>query len=60
MNLHRSLVCALRDHGCLAWGAIDLGANANGDMMHFDCRAIGIGWKLSWNGSARPAPTTHV
>ena len=47
MNLERALVCALRDHGCLAWGAIDLGSNASGDMMHFDCRATGIGWKLS-------------
>jgi hypothetical protein len=47
MNLERALVCALRDHGCLAWGAIDLGASASGDMMHFDCRANGIGWSLS-------------
>jgi hypothetical protein len=47
MSLHRALVCALRDHGCLAWGAIDLGSKSNGDMMHFDCRAAGIGWKLS-------------
>ena len=47
LNHHRDLVIALRDHGCLAWGAIDLGRNANGDMMHFDCRATGIGWTLA-------------
>jgi hypothetical protein len=43
LNLSRDLVIALRDHGCLAWGAIDLGANQSGDIMHFDCRATGIG-----------------
>ena len=47
MNLHRDLVVAMRDHGCLAWGAVDLGRNACGDMMHFDCRASGLGWTLS-------------
>jgi len=47
MNLERALVCALRDRACLAWGAIDLGSSASGDMMHFDCRATGIGWSLS-------------
>jgi hypothetical protein len=47
LNLHRDLVVALRDHGCLAWGAIDLGTNQSGDVMHFDCRATGIGWKLA-------------
>ncbi len=47
MNLHRDLVVALRDHGCLAWGAIDLGPNACGDMMHFDCRPSGLGRALS-------------
>lgn len=47
LNLHRDLVIALRDHGCLAWGAIDLGARACGDMMHFDCRPSGLGWALS-------------
>ena len=45
-------------HGCLAWGAIDLGANANGDMMHFDCRATGIGWKLSLPNQ-RTAAASH-
>jgi hypothetical protein len=47
LNLHRDLVVALRDHGCLAWGAVDLGSNQSGDMMHFDCRAQGIGFTLS-------------
>jgi hypothetical protein len=47
LNLHRDLVIALRDHGCLAWGAIDLGRSSSGDMMHFDCRPSGIGLHLS-------------
>jgi hypothetical protein len=47
LNLHRDLVVALRDHGCLAWGAIDLGARESGDIKHFDCRATGIGWELA-------------
>jgi hypothetical protein len=47
LNIDRNLVIALRDHGCLAWGAIDLGASQSGDMMHFDCRATGIGWRLA-------------
>jgi hypothetical protein len=43
LNLHRDLVVALRDQGRLAWGAIDFGPNANGDVMHFDCRNTGLG-----------------
>lgn len=43
LNLSRDLVIALRDHGCLAWGGTDLGTRQSGDMMHFDCRAAGIG-----------------
>jgi hypothetical protein len=50
LNLDRNLVIALRDHGCLAWGAIDLGRIESGDMMHFDCRATGIGWRLAREG----------
>jgi hypothetical protein len=38
---------ALRDHGCLAWGAIDFGPSASGDLMHFDCRNTGIGRTLN-------------
>ena len=34
LNLHRDLVIALRDHACLAWGAMDLGGSSSGDMMH--------------------------
>ena len=46
LNLHRDLVIALRDHGCLAWGAIDLGGEC-GDIMHFDCRPSGLGLALA-------------
>lgn len=49
LNLHPDLVVALRDHGCLAWGAIDLGTGQSGDMMHFDCRPTGVGWSLALN-----------
>jgi hypothetical protein len=58
MNLHRHLVIALRDHGCLAWGAIDLGRSQSGDMMHFDCRATGVGWKLALH-KQRTAGANH-
>ena len=62
LNLHRDLVVALRDHGCLAWGAIDLGSRSSGDMMHFDCRATGIGWRLALDsqrtvGAGHPCAT---
>ncbi|HUS05353.1 MAG TPA: hypothetical protein VMZ52_03605 [Bryobacteraceae bacterium] len=43
LNLAKDLVMALRDSACLAWGAIDLGADESGDLMHFDCRVAGIG-----------------
>lgn len=43
LNLNRDLVVALRDQACLAWGAIDLGPNRSGDIMHFDCRMDGVG-----------------
>lgn len=45
----RYLVIALRDHGCLAWGAVDFGPSAegSGDMMHFDARVDGVGRVLS-------------
>jgi Hemopexin len=41
----RDLVIALRDHGCLAWGAVDFGDGelASGDMMHFDARIDAAG-----------------
>ena len=49
----RDLVIALRDHGCLAWGAVDQGpgGRGSGDMMHFDARIDGAGRVLAW-----PAP----
>jgi hypothetical protein len=45
LDLHRDLVTALRDRGCLAWGATDFGPgdDGSGDVMHFDCRNTGIG-----------------
>ncbi len=43
LNLARDLVIALRDFGCLAWGASDFGPRASGDIMHFDCRNTGLG-----------------
>jgi hypothetical protein len=42
-NLTKDLVIALRDFGCLAWGASDFGPGASGDIMHFDCRNTGLG-----------------
>jgi hypothetical protein len=43
LNLAKDLVIALRDFGCLAWGASDFGPGASGDIMHFDCRNTGLG-----------------
>jgi hypothetical protein len=43
LNLQKDLVIALRDHACLAWGAVDFGPNASGDVMHFDCRLDDLG-----------------
>ena len=45
----RDLVIALRDHGCLAWGAVDLGpgARGSGDIMHFDARVESVGRVLT-------------
>jgi hypothetical protein len=43
LNLHPDLVYALRQIAGLAWGAIDFGPRASGDIMHFDLRTIGIG-----------------
>jgi Subtilase family len=50
----RDLVVALRDHGCLAWGAVDLGPGAlgSGDMMHYDARVDGAGRVLTRNTRA--------
>ena len=43
LNHHPDLVYALRQVAGLAWGAIDFGPRASGDIMHFDLRTIGVG-----------------
>ena len=43
LNLHQDLVYALREVALLAWGAMDFGPRASGDIMHFDTRTIGVG-----------------
>jgi hypothetical protein len=43
LNLHADLVYALRQKALLAWGAIDFGSVASGDVMHFDVRTLGVG-----------------
>jgi hypothetical protein len=43
LNLHADLVLALRQKALLAWGAIDFGPRASGDVMHFDLRTVGVG-----------------
>jgi phosphatidylserine/phosphatidylglycerophosphate/cardiolipin synthase-like enzyme len=49
LNLHRDLVYALRQIAGLAWGAMDFGPYASGDIMHFDSRTLGVGKMLSEN-----------
>lgn len=43
LSLHPDLVYALREVAGLAWGAIDFGPRASGDIMHFDLRTQGAG-----------------
>jgi hypothetical protein len=43
LNHHADLVFALRQIALLAWGAIDFGPSASGDVMHFDLRTLGVG-----------------
>jgi hypothetical protein len=43
LNLHVDLGFALRQKALLAWGAIDFGPVASGDVMHFDLRTVGVG-----------------
>jgi hypothetical protein len=43
LNHHPDLVVALRQQAGLAWGAIDFGSGASGDIMHFDLRTLGVG-----------------
>jgi hypothetical protein len=62
LNLHRDLVVALRDDGCLAWGAVDIGAgeaSGNGDMMHFDARVGGLGDLLAAEGGNKRVQADH-
>ncbi len=49
LNLDIDLVHSLRHIANLAWGAIDfgIGEGGNGDIMHFDLRALGIGRKIN-------------
>ncbi len=49
LNLDRDLVIALREQACLIWGAVDLGAGASGDIMHFDCRLDDLG-RVAFSG----------
>jgi hypothetical protein len=61
LSLHRDLVIALRDHACLAWGAVDLGKGerGSGDMMHFDCRLDGLGRAFAVAAGKGNLPTVH-
>jgi hypothetical protein len=43
LNLPADLVYALRQIAGLAWGAVDFGPRASGDIMHFDLRTSGVG-----------------
>ena len=55
LDLDADLVVALRDEACLAWGAVDFGPNASGDMMHFDTRTFGPGGAIAAApGGTRP------
>ncbi len=47
LNLHADLVYSLRQIAGLAWGAVDFGPRASGDIMHFDLRTIGVGKLLA-------------
>lgn len=58
MDLARDLVIALRDDGCLGWGAVDFGPAASGDVMHFDCRVDGIGRTIATTGGRAFVPTS--
>jgi subtilisin family serine protease len=63
LNLPVELVVALRDGACLAWGAVDFGPRASGDMMHFDTRVDGVGRILiqsTPHSRGGWAPTTAV
>ena len=60
LNLHPDLVYALRHIAGLAWGAMDFGPGASGDIMHFDFRTLGFGRTLCKKiGGFVPADGLH-
>jgi hypothetical protein len=60
LNLHPGLVLALRQKALLAWGAIDFGPLASGDVMHFDLRTLGAGRVIAEKlGGYVPRPGHH-
>lgn len=60
MNLHGDLVFALRQTALLAWGAIDFGPFASGDVMHFDLRTLDAGRVIAEKlGAYVPKPGHH-
>jgi LAS superfamily LD-carboxypeptidase LdcB len=61
LNLHKDLVVALRENACMAWGAVDIGTSpdGNGDMMHFDARACGLGDRLATEGNNARVEADH-
>jgi hypothetical protein len=60
LNLHADLVYALRQKALLAWGAIDFGSIASGDVMHFDIRTLGVGRVIADKlGAYVPRPGHH-
>ena len=62
LHLDRNLVVALRDQGCLVWGAVDFGPGrkshmvGSGDVMHFDARIGGVGSVVA--EGVQPVPET--
>ena len=58
LNLDRDLVIALRDHACLIWGAVDMGSNSSGDVMHFDCRLDD--WEEPCSAERTPPSTSNI
>ena len=61
LSHRKDLVIALRDHGCLSWGAVDQGpgASGSGDVMHFDARISGAGHVLAQGVNYVPHPGHH-
>jgi hypothetical protein len=59
LNLHPDLVFALREKAGLAWGAVDFGPLACGDIMHFDLRTLGAGKIIGEQINAAIPKTGH-